>query len=163
MLSSGTLDLLYEWQKKQETEQSARPPVFFIFLLLKVFLLFYLFTFKSPFYFFTLKSLFTFLLFYFFTFKSLFTFLLFYFFTFKSFSSPAIDIIKRLAGSNFIYSKIIKSPMVLVHYTCVVHADIIHQNDTYRWCYIFFFHISSLLLYFFSVHNIYSLRQTFKR
>ena len=31
--------------KKQETEQSARPPVFFIFLLLKVFLLFYSFTF----------------------------------------------------------------------------------------------------------------------
>ena len=31
--------------KKQETEQNARPPVFFIFLLLKVFLLFYSFTF----------------------------------------------------------------------------------------------------------------------
>ena len=31
--------------KKQETEQSARPPVFFIFLLLKVFLLFYSFIF----------------------------------------------------------------------------------------------------------------------
>ena len=86
-------------------------------------------------------------LFYFFTLKSLFTFLLFYFFTFKSFSSPAIDIIKRLAGSNFIYSKIIKSPMVLVHYTCIVHADIIHQNDTYRWCYIFFFHP---FIYFFT-------------
>ena len=144
--------------KKQETEQSARPPVFFIFLLLKVFLLFYSFTFLL------LKVLFTFLLFYFFTFKSLFTFLLFYFFTFKSFSSPAIDIIKRLAaGSNFIYSKIIKSPIVFVHYTCTAHADIIHLDNIYRWCYIFFLHISSLLLYFFSVHNIYSLRQTFKR
>ncbi len=121
--------------KKQETEQNARPPVFFIFLLLKVFLLFYSFTFL----------------------------LLKVFFTFKSFSSPKIDIIKRLAGSNFIYSKIIKSPIVFVHYTCTAHADIIHLDNIYRWCYIFFLHISSLLLYFFSVHNIYSLRQTFKR
>ena len=41
-------------QKKQETEQNTRPPVFFIFFTLKslfTFLLFYLFTFKSLFYF----------------------------------------------------------------------------------------------------------------
>ncbi len=79
-------------------------------------------------------------LFYFFTLKSLFTFLLFYLFTFKSFSSPVIDIIKSIAGSTFIYSKIIKSPIVLVHYTCTVQADIIHLDNIYRWCYIFFFH-----------------------